>query len=250
LNVIITSHDIIEFKSVTLRSVNKFYLKAGIIAFELLLFQVLFAQPEYMLLTPRQDTLRLMRYNLYDNLSKSSLFDAATTTLSVPFEFNYNNFQPNFNFGKDHSRSFSFSQSKTISEMPGLGSVEHFSNHVRWDAGSKTKIDFEAGLASQNTIMNLFVPNYQLSFKGSIEYAYNDWITAYLYGQYLTAPLNKPDDFFDPFIHNNPLFLQNEAGAGIYTTYKKSRIDLQIFSIYGSDFKDMRPVHSKLRIGF
>ncbi len=134
--------------------------------------------------------------------------------------------------------------------MPQLGSVEHYSNHFRWDAGSKTEMDIGAGLAMQNTIMNLFAPNYQFTFKGSAGYAYNDWITVYLYGQYLTAPLNKPDHYFDPFMHFNPLFLQNEVGAGMYTTYKKSRIDLQIFSIYGSDFKDAKPVYSKLRIGF
>jgi hypothetical protein len=250
LNVIYTSHDDLEFKSVTVELRSNNYFITGILAFELLFCQMLVAQPESRLIFLKQDSIRLMRYTLYDNITVFPLYDSEASLQLRPFNFNYNYFQPLYKLDKDPNTAFSFSQSRFVSELTGLGSVEHYSNQISWNAGSKTKIELGAGLAIQNTIMNLFVPNYQLSFKGVFEYSFNDWISVYLYGQYLTAPINKPDNYFDPFMHNNTLFLQNEVGAGINTTYKKSRIDLHIFSIYGSDFKEVTPVHSKIRIGF
>jgi hypothetical protein len=250
LNVIYIYHDDLEFKSLRVGLRSKIYFKTGIFVIELLFCQILVAQPEARLIFIKQDSLRLMRYTLYDHFAVFPLYNSEATLQLRNFNFNYNYFQPLFILDKDPNTAFSFSQSRFVKELPGLGSVEHYFNQIGWNAGSKTKIELGAGLAIQNTIMNLFVPNYQLSFKGVLEYSFNDWISVYMYGQYLTAPINKPDNYFDPFMHNNTLFLQNEVGAGINTTYKKSRIDLQFFSIYDSDFKDMRPVHSKIRIGF
>jgi hypothetical protein len=245
-----TLHDGPEFKSLTVGLRSKIYYKTCIFVIELLFCQMLVAQPESRFIFPKQDSIRLVRYNLYDHITVFPLYDSEAILQSRPFNINFNNFQHLLKLDKNPNTAFSFSQSTFIAELPGLGSVEHFSNEFGWNAGSKTKFELGAGLAIQNTIMNLFVPNYQLSFKGVIEYSFNDWISVYMYGQYLTAPINKPDDYFDPFMHYNPLFLQNEVGTGINTTYKNSRIDLSIFSIYGSDSKDVRPVYSKLRIGF
>jgi hypothetical protein len=172
-----------------------------------------------------------------------------------PFSFNppfpaFGNYNPNLFFQKNTPAGFSFSQNKFGSIMPGLGSITHYTNQLRWNAGKKTTLDLGAGLAIQNTVFDPFIPNYQFSFRAALEYSFNDWLSAYFYGQYVTKPINKPDDYFDPLIYKNPLFIQTEIGAGMKAGFKKSNIDFQINSTYDSKFGGMTPVNSKIKIGF
>jgi len=51
-------------------------------------------------------------------------------------------------------------------------------------------------------------------------------------------------------MHNNPLFIQPEIGAGVKGGIKKTNVDFQINSIYDTNFGGMAPVNSKIKIGF
>lgn len=142
----------------------------------------------------------------------------------------------------------SFSQIKSSSELTGLGYYEHFINNFSFE---KDKFTFELGfgLASQTTLL-MTTPVYQATFSASIEYSVTRWLDAYLFGQYVTKPLNRANDFFDLFLHNNPLFLQSEIGGGLKTNFKKVNADLKIYSIYQNKSKKFRPVNSVFSIEF
>jgi hypothetical protein len=134
--------------------------------------------------------------------------------------------------------------------MPGLGSITHYTNRLRWNTDKNATFDFGVGLVMQNSVLDAFIPNYQISFKASLEYNFNDRWIAYFYGQYITKPINKPDGYFDPLIYNNPMFIQSEIGAGVKTGIKKTNIDFQINSLYDKEFGGMIPLNSKLKLGF
>lgn len=224
--------------------------KTLILIIQLLFCQLLYAQTENKLFLPIQDTIRFERRSLYESLQSLPPNNRVAFGQINDVFPDYRYSQRIFDSGNNHQETFSFSQTKFLTDLPGLGSVEHFENKLQWNPGNRTHIDFGAGLAIQNTIMNPYIPNYQLSLAASFKYSFNDWLTAYIYGQYVSDPLNKPDDYFDPFMYNNPSFLQNEIGAGINARYKNTNIDLQIFSIYGAEYQEVKPVHSKIRIGF
>jgi hypothetical protein len=226
-------------------------LKASILIVHLLFSHLLFAQTENQYKTKEQEPLKLKKYNLFENS-----FNFQQEYFAKPLYFNsrfpaFENYNPNLFFQKSSpTANVSFSQNKFGLIMPGLGSITHYTNQIRWNAGKKTTIDFGAGLAMQNTVFDPFVPNYQFSFRAALEYSFNDWLSGYFYGQYVTKPINKPDDYFDPFMHNNPLFIQSEIGAGMKAGFKKTNVDFQINSIYDTKFGGMTPVNSKIKIAF
>jgi hypothetical protein len=172
------------------------------------------------------------------------------TFINSPFPA-FENYNPTSFFQNNATTSkFSFSQNKIESIMPGLGSYAHYTNQFHWTTGKKAALDFGAGLVMQNTSIDPFIPNYQISFRAVFEYTLNDWLSAYFFGQYITKPFNKPDDYFDPLMHNNPLFIKSEIGAGMKAGFKKTNIDFQINSIYDTKIEGMTPVNSKIRIEF
>lgn len=233
---------------------KKFKQRMVIILVALLCFnQFLLAQTETKLSLAQQDSIQLKKFGLFDDLSVFPVPDTRNTWIFSPETPGFKNLQYGFEFNqKRPPKSFSVSQSKFETTMPGLGSIEHFTNQFRWNAGDKLVVDFGAGLAIQNTVLNPLYPNYQLSFRASIEYSFNDWLSAYLYGQYITKPLNKPNDYFDPLLYNNPLFLQNEIGAGMKANFNKTHIGFEIYSMPGQEFKSvrLRPTNSRITIGF
>jgi hypothetical protein len=226
-------------------------LKAAILIVPLLFCHLLYAQTEAQNKTKEQEPVRLKKYNLLDNsLNFQPGYFAEPPYFNSPFPA-FENYNPASFFNKNAPvANFSFSQNKFESIMPGFGSITHYTNQIRWNAGKKTALDFGAGLAMQNTIIDPFIPNYQISFRAALEYTFNDWLSAYFYGQYITKPINKPDDYFDPFMHNNPLYIQSEIGAGVKAGFKKTNIDFQINSIYDTKIGGMTPVNSKIKIGF
>ena len=229
------------------------HLKAVIFIFQLLLCQILFAQSENRVLMPEQDSIQFKKYTLFDNLSGFHPSYQGENRFFSPQNPAFGNVQTEFDFGRESpSKIFSISQSKFETVLPGLGSIEHFASQFRWNAGNRVTVEFGAGLALQNTIMNPNIPNYQLSLRAAIEYSFNDWLSAYIYGQYITKPINKPDDYFDPFMHSNPLFLQNEIGAGVKANFNKAYIGIEIYSMPGQKFKSplFRPTNSRITIGF
>lgn len=219
----------------------------------LMFYQILFAQTEIQPLHNEQDSIRLKKYNLFDDLSVIPASKLGENWFFSPAFPALNNVQSGLDFGKKQPpKVISVAQNKFETVLPNLGSIEHFTNQFRWNAGNRVAVDFSAGLAIQNTIMNPLVPNYQFSFRASVEYSFNDWLSAYFYGQYITKPINKPDDYFDPFMHNNPLFLQNEIGSGMKANFNKSHIGFEIYSMPGQEFKSVRlkPTNSRITIGF
>jgi len=236
-------------KSMSSKQTNQ--LKAAIFTVSLLFCQYLFAQTESLPILPQQDSTHLKKYNLFDDLSGTLIREPGESWLFGAESPALQNSLPEFDFNKKNRlKTFSFSQNKFESVLPELGSVEYFHNQFRWKVHEKMTVDFGAGIVMQNTIMNSDILNYQLSFSAVLEYSFNDWLSAYFYGQYLTRPLTQPPDYFDPFIHNNPLFMQSEFGTGLKAKYKNKYIDFRIFSIYGSEYNGVKPVHSKIRIGF
>jgi hypothetical protein len=226
-------------------------IKAALVIVHLLFCHLLFAQTENQNITKEQEPLRLKKYNLLDN---SLNFKYGYFTEKQYFNSHFPAFK-NYNsatfFHKNISNyNFSISQNKFESIMPGFGSITHYTNQLRWSAGKRTAFDFGAGLAMQNTVFDPFIPNYQFSFRAALEYSFNDWLSGYFYGQYVTKPINKPDDYFDPFMHNNPLFIQSEIGAGVKAGFKKTNVDFQINSIYDTKSGGMTPVNSKIKIAF
>jgi len=226
-------------------------IKAAIVIIHLLFCQLIFAQTENQKNTIEQEPVRLKKYNLLDNsLNFQPGYFAKPNYFNSPFPA-FENYNQNLFFQNNTPvTNFTFSQNKFESIMPGLGSITHYTNQLRWKAGKKTTLDFGAGLAMQSTVLDPFIPNFQISFRAALEYSFNDWLSAYFYGQYVTKPMNKPDDYFDPLIYKNPLFIQTEIGAGMKAGFKKSNIDFQINSIYDSKFGGITPVNSKIKIGF
>jgi hypothetical protein len=226
-------------------------IKAAIVIIQLLFCHLLFAQTENQNITKEQEPVRFKKYNLLDNsLNYQPGYFAEPNYFNSSFPV-FENYNPASFYNKNApTASFSFSQNKFESIMPGLGSIAHYTNQLRWNAGKKTTLDFGAGLAMQNTVFDPFIPNFQISFRAALEYTFNDWLSAYFYGQYVTKPINKPQNYFDPFMHNNPLFIQPEIGAGMKAGFKKTNIDFQINSIFDTEFGGMTPVNSKIKIGF
>lgn len=233
---------------------KKFKQRMVIVLVALLWFnQFLSAQTEIKPLRAQQDSIQFKKFGLFDDLSVFQFPDTKSTWLFSPELPGFKNLQPRFEFNqKQPPKIISVSQNKFETTMPGLGSIEHFTNQFRWNAGNELVVDFGAGMAIQNTVNNPLYPNYQLSFRASIEYSFNDGLSTYFYGQYITKPLNRSDDYFDPLLYNNPLFLQNEIGTGMKTNFSKTRIGFEIYSMPGQEFKlaGPRPTNSRITIGF
>ena len=162
-----------------------------------------------------------------------------------------NNDNPDFLFKeRKQFRNFSFSQDLNTSFLPGMGVYEHFNNYFRFNINEKTKFKLGFGLVKQSTVFEPIDPNYQFSFYASAEQDIKDRLSLYLYSQYVTSPLNKPREFFDPFLYKNPLFIQTEMGTGLKANFNTINVDFQIITIYGTELNRINPMDSKIRINF
>lgn len=209
------------------------------------------AQTENIISLDEKDSLKLKGSELFNKFQFLSQPNIRTN-------LNYNSFLNGFE-KRNHIlflnptnsiKNFTFNQQKTELELSGLGNSQCYNNELLWDIGKKFTLGLEAGLAIQNTIINPLVPNYQFSFGFTINYAINNRLNAYLFGHYFSSPLNKPDDYFDPFMYNNALFLQSGTGTGLKSNIKNTFIDFQIMSGYDHQLKIMNNMNSKLQIKF
>jgi hypothetical protein len=144
----------------------------------------------------------------------------------------------------DSNATFSLSQFAVNSEFPGLGASRWFNNQMVWEAGTHLTLKLEAGLAIQNTVFDPFIPNYQYTLGINFEYNFNDHLTAYAFSRYVSAPVNKPKDYFDPLLYNNSLFLQSESGVGIRSTVRNTPIDFRITSGFNQQLKTTNSFNS------
>ncbi len=205
--------------------------------------------------------------------NRTKLFEADTAKIKI--EGMFNNFYSNelpaskeiFHFKNNHDgiylkknyfntveipgvRRLTISQQKTVTEMSGLGTSEWLNNGIFLQSGERFTLGIEGGLAIQNTVINPWIPNYQYTLGVSVSFAINDNLDGYFFGRYISEPFNKPDDYFDPFMYNNPLFLQSGTGAGLKSNIKNKIVDFQIMSGYDHQLKNMNNFNSKLQIKF
>ncbi|MCY1722977.1 hypothetical protein OU798_21700 [Prolixibacteraceae bacterium Z1-6] len=146
-----------------------------------------------------------------------------------------------------------FEQSKTEVTFVNLGSYQHYNNSFIYRPNGKLSLQLGMGLLKQNTVLRAFQVGYQFSFNSSLEYEITDWLSAYIYGQYVAPPFNKTSQLYDPVIRMNPLFFQTETGGGLRAKYKNIRTDIGLKNIYGTQFNSSNPVKSmdtKVIIGF
>jgi len=152
-----------------------------------------------------------------------------------------------------NSNVFSFNQEKREDTFIGLGKYEHFKNNFTFIRKDKLLINFEIGLVKQSTIQSFDNTNFHLSMRTLIEYKITKTLSAYMYGQYITSPLNKNKSSFDSFSFMNPLFLQTEIGTGLRASYKNFKTDVGMKSIRDNQFNQIKPISTmdaKMTIGF
>jgi len=197
-----------------------------------------------------KDSTKIISTNLFNSYQPAELFRYNQSMLLrndiVSFFPKGNLFKPT---GASHITPV-FIQQRTVNALPGLGTSEWLNNRAFFRAGENVTLGFEGGLAIQNTVLNPWVPNYQFTLGVSINFEINNHLDAYVFGQFISAPLGKPKDYFDPMMYNNPLFLQSGTGAGLKSNIKNTRVDFQIMSVYDKQLNNMNSFNSKLKIEF
>ena len=152
-----------------------------------------------------------------------------------------------------NSNAFSFNQVKEENTFIGLGTYEHFKNNFTFKRKNRLLINFEIGLVKQNTIQSFDNINFHISVRTLIEYKITKTLSAYMYGQYITPPLNKNKSSYDSSFYMNPLFPQTEIGAGLKATYKNLKTDVGMKSIHSNQFNQIKSINTmdtKITIGF
>ncbi|WP_321369413.1 hypothetical protein [uncultured Draconibacterium sp.] len=143
-------------------------------------------------------------------------------------------------------------QSTTVNIFPNLGQSNQFSGNLNYQLSDKVRIDLGMGLYQQNTILSPWNINYQLGVTSTIEYSFNSWLSAYIYGQYISPSLTQ-NNFFDPLQYMNPLFKHTEFGGGLRAKYKSIKADVGMKNIMGADLNEKRSTgyfQSKISLGF
>lgn len=145
-----------------------------------------------------------------------------------------------------------FSQEQTQEVFPNLGESHQFSGNFLFQATNNLKLGLGLELLKQNTVLTPWNPNYQLGFRTSAEYSFNKWLSAYVFGQYISPSLNQKD-FFDPLQYMNPLFKQTEFGGGLRAKHKNIKADIGVKTIQGKDVTETNSssyFKSKITVGF
>lgn len=167
--------------------------------------------------------------------------------------FHVNNYQEYWILtSPDKPDKLTFSQDHTQKVFPNLGESNQFSGNLFFRATNNLALGFGLELLKQNTVLTPKKPNYQLAFSSSVEFSFNSWLSAYIYGQYLSPSLNQKQ-FFDPLQYLNPLFKQTEFGSGLRAKHKNIKADLGVKTIQGKDLTETNSssyFKSKITVGF
>ncbi len=133
-----------------------------------------------------------------------------------------------------------------------LGGYEHFNNNLSLQTGNLI-INAGFGLLKQSTALNSGTPNLHYTLDSYLEYQLNPWLAFYVYGQYLSSPINQDQLTPDPISYMNPFFYNTEMGGGIKAKYKNIKADVGMQSIKDTQFKDeksLNTMNTKVSIGF
>lgn len=211
----------------------------------------LLAQKEIGVSVQEKDSTYIHHPDIF-NLNRIDNYKQINQTLDISLYYENNANKNPFIFINPANRSnnFYFNQQHHNIEFPGLGSSKWFNNQFIWEAGNNVSVGLETGLAIQNTVFDPFLPSFQYTLGITLEYAFNERLKAYFFGQYVSNPLNKPKDYFDPLLYGNSMFLQTETGFGIKSSIKNTLIDFRISSGYNQQFKSTNNFNSKLNIRF
>lgn len=153
----------------------------------------------------------------------------------------------------DLLQKIKFEQNKTEVQLPNLGEYHHYKNTFVYAPEDKLSFRLGGGLLQQNSLMSAYQEIYRFTFHSSAEYELTSWLSAYLYGQYVSNPVNAPSNMYDPLQYMNPVFVQSEAGGGLKAKYKNIQAGVGMKAIYDTQFNQSNPVKSmdtKIRIGF
>ena len=224
-----------------------------LLATHLLLVSILFAQSE------QKIKLNLPEfYNPINIVPLSFQFDHQFTesnnfTLVKPTNLDTTPGLTLYQSKKTQLRNISFTQEKSEDLIIELGNYEHYKNSFTYNKNNKVLFDFEVGLIKQSTVQNFDDIDFHLSVRTLIEYKISKKISAYMYGQYITSPLNKTEISFNSDSYMNPLFLQTETGTGLKATYKNVKANVGMKSIYDTQFNHLKSINTmdtKITIGF
>lgn len=233
---------------------NQKTIRITYLVIHLFLANILFAQPEQNIKLNEQGLYMPIKISPLSVIFDSQLIEFDNATLLNPTniysKFNLQNYQlEKLNPLKD----FSFKLEKKEVTYIGLGHYEHFKNNFTYLRKDKLLFNLEVGLAKQSTILNSNNIDFHFSFMSLIEYKITKSLSAYIYGQYLTSPLNKTKTSFNDLSYMSPLFLQTEIGAGLRANYKNINADVGMKSMYDTQFNQLKPINSmstKITIGF
>jgi len=127
-----------------------------------------------------------------------------------------------------------------------------YKTNVSYQANNRLELGLGGGLFQQNTVLSSGAPNYQLGLNASLEYQLNNWLFAYINGQYLSPSLNR-NGLFDPLQFMNPLFQQSGTESGLRAKFKNVKIDAGVKTIGSSvqpENMSSSYFKSKILVGF
>ncbi len=133
----------------------------------------------------------------------------------------------------------------------GLGGYENYTSNIDLNTNNHTSITVGLGLTKQYSYLNAHRPNIHLALSAQYAYRVNSWLYIYTHGQYLTPPINQPNQV-DPFTYMSPLFNKTEVQYSIKAIYKNIETNIGVKTLYDTQFEKSKPInlmHSKIKIG-
>jgi len=174
-------------------------------------------------------------------------------TIDDPQNFNIENSQKQYLLTKfSQYHQIKFEQHLSLNDF-GFGGYKHFSNNWFYQYSDKLSFNVQAGLVVQNSLLNYNSPILNYSISSEAEFNLFNNVSIYFKGQYISNPLNKNRNYYDPFIFMNPLYLQSEVGTGIKAEFNNIKADVGVKTMYDTQHKKNMPVNSmntKVSIGF
>lgn len=148
--------------------------------------------------------------------------------------------------------TLNYIQRKKESDL-GFGGYVLYDNNISVNAKDRFMFSLGLGLAKQNSILNDIAPTLNYCISSYAEYKVYKGLSIYFYGQYLSSPINKTSEYFDPYVYMNPLYLQTETGAGVKAELKNIKAELGMKSMINTQFNTEKAINSmntKVTIGF
>lgn len=171
---------------------------------------------------------------------------------TVLFQNNLNS-SLKFDYNINPSGSFSFTPQKAEYHLANLGGYEHYQYNIEFKKNDRLSFNFGTGILKQSTIYGGPGPNFHFSSFALMKYSVTDWLSAYLYGQFISPSIGRVQNFFDPLIFSDPQFKQSEFGVGVNAGFKKMSVDFKVKRTINTPSQQKLPFsnqQSVISIGF